>query len=109
VVGAPLIRDSDGLALSSRNAYLTAEERRRALSLCRALGAMVTALSSGIVQAQSLLAIGRDSLQAEPLDYLAIVDPDSLAAISTVDGPARALVAGYFGQTRLIDNIALVP
>ena len=70
VVGCPLIRDDDGIALSSRNKYLSAEQRARALSLHRALFAMRHAVGSGVVDAGDLLRLGRDALDVDRLDYL---------------------------------------
>ncbi|MCB9678637.1 MAG: pantoate--beta-alanine ligase [Alphaproteobacteria bacterium] len=107
IVGAPLIRDHDGLALSSRNKYLTADDRPRALSLHHALFAMRDAREAGQTDVPALLALGRSVLQADREDYLQIVDADSLEPLQTVDRPARALVAAFVGQTRLIDNVAL--
>ncbi len=104
VVGAPLVRDEDGLALSSRNAYLAPEERRRARSLHRGLRAMAEA---GEGEVEALRALGRSHLDVDDLEYLEVVDPDSLAPLATLDRPARALVAARIGATRLIDNLAL--
>jgi len=104
VVGGPLIRDTDGLALSSRNAYLSIEQRQRGLSLHRALGAMAAAASSS---AADRLAIGREILDVDEVDYLEIVDAISLQPLVRIDRPARAMVAARIGTTRLIDNIAL--
>jgi len=104
VVGGPLVRDEDGLALSSRNARLGADERTRALSLHRALFCMA---SSGERDVAALLSQGRELLDVDRLDYLEVVDSDSLETLKRVDGEARALVAAYVGTTRLIDNVAL--
>lgn len=104
VVGGPLIRDEDGLALSSRNVYLNAEQRQRGLSLHRALFAMAASEERDVAR---LLALGRDMLEVDRLDYLEVVDADSLRPLQRVEGRARALVAGFFGATRLIDNVAL--
>jgi pantoate--beta-alanine ligase len=109
VVGAALVRDSDGLALSSRNATLTADQRERGLSLHRALQAMAAACGAGTHDVAVLLALGRGLLQADRLDYLEVRDAQELTPLTTIERPARALVAGFFGQTRLIDNLALVP
>ncbi len=109
IVGAPLIRDADGLALSSRNAYLSADQRARGLSLSRALRAMAEACSAGTHDVAALVALGEGLVQADRLDYLEVRDAQDLSPLETVQGPARALVAGFFGQTRLIDNLALVP
>lgn len=109
VVGAPLKRADDGLAMSSRNTYLSADERTRGLSLHRALHAMVDAAKAGEHDVAALLAHGTSLLQADRVDYLQIVDAESLRPLTTLDRPARALVAGFFGATRLIDNVALEP
>ena len=103
--------DTDGIALSSRNRYLTPPLRQRALSLSGALRAMQAALNAhgpGIPAAE-LLAVGHSVLDFDEFDYLHIVDPDTLQDVTTVDRPVRALVGGYIGGTRLIDNMALVP
>ncbi|MEZ4322422.1 MAG: pantoate--beta-alanine ligase [Myxococcota bacterium] len=107
IIGAPLVRDADGLALSSRNKYLTPDDRQRALSLHRALFAMRDAAAAGEHGVSALLARGRSVLQADREDYLEIVDAESLEPLTELDRPARALVAAYVGSTRLIDNIAL--
>ena len=104
VVGGPLIRDHDGLALSSRNKYLDALARKRALTLHKALFAMRDARSQSV---HDRLALGRDLLAADRVDYLAIVNPDSLEPLHEITGPARALVAAWIDNTRLIDNIGL--
>jgi pantoate--beta-alanine ligase len=111
IIGGPLIRDTDGIALSSRNRYLTPELRQRALSLSGALRAMQAALTArgpGMPAAE-LLSIGRSVLDFDEFDYLHVVDPDTLKDVVVVEHPVRALVGGYIGGTRLIDNMALVP
>ena len=104
IMGGPLVRDEDGLALSSRNKYLDASARARALSLHRALHAIRDAATPSVAER---LQLGRDILDADEVDYLAIVNPDSLQPLAVVDGPARALVAARIGTTRLIDNLGL--
>ncbi|MGB0639243.1 MAG: pantoate--beta-alanine ligase [Myxococcota bacterium] len=104
IVGGSLIRDVDGLALSSRNTYLTPDLRQRALTLHQALYAMRDAETK---QASERLATGRAILDVDKLDYLEIVDPESLIPVEEITGPARALVAGWIGKTRLIDNVAI--
>jgi len=104
VVGGPLIRDPDGLALSSRNAYLSPENRQRGLSLHRALFAMAESPARSVAER---IALGMGILEADAVDYLEIVDPESLKPLEHVDRSARALVAARIGGTRLIDNIAL--
>lgn len=105
VVGAATVREPDGLALSSRNRYLSVDERRQALALSRALRAGADASSGG---AREVLAAARVVLQdAEgvDVDYLALTDPDLHDPPD--EGPARLLVAARVGGTRLIDNVPL--
>jgi len=102
IVPVPIVRESDGLALSSRNAYLTEAERRQALALSRALFAGRDAAGDG---AAAVLAAAQEVLDAEPqveVDYLALTDPELEAPPQR--GEARLLVAGRVGATRLIDN-----
>lgn len=108
IVGAPIVRDPDGLALSSRNIYLTADERVRALALPRALTAARDAIAGGAgvagVLAEAAAAITAAGFDAP--DYVALVDA-SLAAMTVADRPGRLLAAARIGKTRLIDNIAV--
>ncbi|HJN76714.1 MAG TPA: pantoate--beta-alanine ligase [Myxococcota bacterium] len=104
ILGGALIRDDDGLALSSRNAYLTPRQRQQGLSLHRALFAM---RSSGIRDVEELKALGGALLDVDRIDYLDVVDAEDLGPLDTVDRPARALVAAFVGETRLIDNVGL--
>jgi len=104
VVGGELIRDTDGLAMSSRNAYLSPEERTRGLTLHQALFAIRDAEIPSVADRISL---GREILRADRIDYLEIVDAETLKPLRDIDGPARALVAAWIGGTRLIDNIGL--
>ncbi len=109
VVGMPIFREADGLAMSSRNAYLTPPERRRALALHRGLEAARKRYRDGTLEADTLLNIVRDALRAEDVreDYVALVDPNTLEPLRHGTARARLLVAGYVGATRLIDNAAL--
>jgi pantoate--beta-alanine ligase len=106
VVGAPTVRERDGLALSSRNRYLSDEQRSGALVLSRALlaGAMQSDAASALSAAQAVV-------ETEPgirVDYLALVDAVTLQPVAdSFTGAARMLVAAYAGTTRLIDNIAV--
>jgi pantoate--beta-alanine ligase len=115
----PIVREADGLALSSRNHYLSPRERTRALILSRTLAAADSIARAGESDAQTLvnaaLAIfnadsGPDSEDVPVrLDYAAIVDPDTLLPIANTAQGALIAVAAYIGQTRLIDNLLLPP
>ena len=114
VVGCPIVRDTDGLALSSRNAFLSAEDRDHALALSEALDAAASALAWGELGGEALAiamreAAGSRAPGALTLDYAAVIDPDTLEPMARVERPARAIIAGRVGSTRLIDNCALVP
>jgi pantoate--beta-alanine ligase len=105
IVGVPTVRESDGLALSSRNSYLGPAERSAALALSRALSAGVEAAPSGMA---TVLAAGRNVLESAHdlrVDYFVLRDPELGPA--PVSGEARLLIAGTVGATRLIDNMAL--
>lgn len=112
IVVCPIVREVDGLAMSSRNAYLNAEERRRALVLRRSLVGVEEAFQAGERVAAKLIATAREIFSQEPnvrLDYFEIVDPDTLEPIDQISRPALAAVAAYVGTTRLIDNMILKP
>ena len=112
IVGCPIVREADGLALSSRNVYLSAEERRRALVLSRALRDVESRFQSGERDANALAQCGRAAMAGEPsvrLDYFEIVDPDTLDPVDRAAGRALVAVAAYVGATRLIDNVVLAP
>lgn len=108
----PIVREPDGLAMSSRNAYLNSEERQRALMLQRSLREAEKQFCAGEKSATKLIAAVRDILAQEPqvrLDYFEIVDPDTLDPVEQVTSKALVAVAAYVGQTRLIDNVVLIP
>ena len=109
VVGMPTVREPDGLAMSSRNAYLDADERRRALGLSRALKAAAHLRANGESSVERILEAARAELGACALQegYLALVDPHTLEPLAQLEGPARLLVAAFVGRTRLIDNAAI--
>jgi pantoate--beta-alanine ligase len=100
------VRDPDGLALSSRNAHLSAAERRRATALHRALLAADRAVADGVQDASALSALARSELSSSEIepDYLELVSADTLAPVEQIEGEVLALVAARFGTTRLIDN-----
>jgi pantoate--beta-alanine ligase len=111
IVGVPTQRDADGLALSSRNAYLTDEERQAARALPRALGEAAAAIQRG-GEVTEALANARDRLAKagfDPVDYVELCDADTLEPVTALERPARLLAAARIGRTRLIDNLAVEP
>jgi pantoate--beta-alanine ligase len=107
VLGGALVRDHDGLALSSRNVYLSAEERRRALSIPRALAQLQAEVAAGQRDCAALIAAAVARLEVDRLDYLEIREAQDLQLLAELDRPARALLAAHVGRTRLLDNVAL--
>jgi len=110
IVVCPIVREADGLAMSSRNAYLNTEQRMRALVLHRSLMLVQRLAEAGERSAARLLAAGREEFAGEDsvrLDYFEIVDAETLDPIEDVSGGALVAVAGFVGSTRLIDNIVL--
>jgi len=108
IVLGPIVRESDGLAMSSRNAYLTGEERLAATVLHRALAAAREKLAAGERDAAQLQSSIRRVLDAEPLmkiDYVEVVDADSFEPVVRVTRSSYILLAAYLGKTRLIDNM----
>ena len=109
LVGCPIVREEDGLALSSRNQYLSAEERSRALGIVQGLRAAFDRWNAGerdpVALRQS--ALGPVESQFERVDYVAVVDPETLRAISKPQDRALIAVAAHLGPTRLIDNLVL--
>lgn len=107
IVGCPIIREEDGLAKSSRNTYLNAEERKAALALSRAIFHGEDMMKNGERQAERILGEMRAIIEAEPLariDYVEMVDADSIEPISSAQGRVLVAIAVYIGSTRLIDN-----
>jgi len=105
----PIVREADGLAMSSRNAYLDTTRRKQALVLHRALERVEELARAGETDATRLIAAGRSEFEREPavrLDYFEIVDPESLDPVVDSRG-ALVAVAAYVGSTRLIDNLVL--
>jgi len=110
IVVCPIVREADGLAMSSRNAYLDPEQRKRALVLHRSLMRVQELVEAGERDVAKLLAAGREVFGGESsvrLDYFEIVDPDTLDPVADVSGGALVAVAAYVWNTRLIDNILL--
>jgi pantoate--beta-alanine ligase len=109
-VGCPIVREPDGLALSSRNVYLSAEERAAATCLFRALQEGQASAGAGEREAKAIRGRMEEVIGAEPLadlDYAAVVDEDTFEEVDRLDRPARALVAARVGKPRLIDNLRL--
>jgi pantoate--beta-alanine ligase len=108
VIGIPTVREPDGLALSSRNQYLSPAERKAAPVLYRALQEAANLIRSGECDASTIRAAALAILSKEPLvrvEYLEIVDPNEMQPVSPVSGPVRIAAAIRIGNTRLIDNV----
>ncbi len=112
IVACPIMREPDGLAMSSRNAYLNREERGRALVLQRSLQRAQKEFQAGERIAAKLISAANEVFAREPLvalDYFEIVDPDTLDPVEQISQKALVAVAAYVGSTRLIDNLVLHP
>jgi pantoate--beta-alanine ligase len=112
IVGCPLVREGDGLALSSRNRYLTREDRAHALVLSRALAHAQQRVAAGDTDGAAIQAELAATVSSEPgvtLDYAAVVDAQTLLCVTDISREGRALVAARVGNARLIDNVALRP
>jgi pantoate--beta-alanine ligase len=112
IVGCPTVRAEDGLALSSRNAYLSPEERAAAPVIHRALQAAAARARAGETDAARLVAMVREAIAAEPLarlDYVEAVDDETLEPVARVDSAVLLAAAAWFGRARLIDNVVLDP
>lgn len=107
IIPCPIIREPDGLAMSSRNRYLSSAERQQALSISRALNMSHEMVMAGERDAAVIAGKMRDTMTSagiERIDYVALADPETLADVAILRGPAVALIAAYVGSTRLIDN-----
>ena len=110
IVVAPIVRDADGLALSSRNAYLSPAERRQATVLSRALREAQSRFRSGEMDSARLISAAREVFASEPavhVDYIEIVDPETLEPVAKAISGTLVTVAAFVGSTRLIDNVLL--
>ena len=103
------VREADGLALSSRNRRLSADERRRALAVPRALAAVVAVIEAGGDDPAEAQAAGLAAAGDVGIEYLAVVDPETLSVPARIDGPVLVAVAAHAGAVRLIDNRLAVP
>ncbi len=109
IISCPTVREEDGLALSSRNTYLTPEERRAAPVLYRALRSAAASGRAGETDAARLVSLARDTIAREPLarlDYVEAVDGETLEPVATAGAGTLLAVAAWFGRARLIDNIS---
>ena len=112
IVVCPIVREPDGLAMSSRNRYLNEDQRQSATVLYRTLTAMQERVEEGEVASSELIDAGLSVLSEEPdaqLDYLRVVDPNTLEDLPDVEGGALLAVAARFGSARLIDNVLIPP
>jgi pantoate--beta-alanine ligase len=108
----PIVREEDGLAMSSRNTYLTEVERAQATILFRALCAVKKTFTEGEITAEKLIAAGKDVLNTEPqvkIDYFEIREIENLSSISLIKSTAIVALAAFVGKVRLIDNMILTP
>jgi pantoate--beta-alanine ligase len=112
IVGMPIVREPDGLAMSSRNVYLSPEQRSQALALHRGLDAAQAAVKAGERSAAAIVAAARAPIEAAPdarIDYVELRDADELTAVDELARPAVLALAVFVGKTRLIDNRVLRP
>ena len=109
IEGCPIVREPDGLALASRNAYLTADERRRAPALYRAFRDVAEAVAGGAEVAGECAAATAVLIEAgfSSVDYVAVCDAGTLESVTDASRPARVLAAARLGRARLIDNVAV--
>lgn len=109
IIGCPIIREEDGLAKSSRNTYLSKEERSAALVLSQSLSTAKNMLDAGERNAVTICNAIKEKIEAEPLariDYVSIVDGKTLRSVSLIEHPVLIALAVYIGKTKLIDNIS---
>ncbi|RLB82786.1 MAG: pantoate--beta-alanine ligase [Deltaproteobacteria bacterium] len=112
IIGVPIVREPDGLAMSSRNTYLSEDERRSALSLFQALQQAQKSLAQGMRDARQLISEASEMIRSYPytkIDYVALCDPETLEDVDRVEGPTLMALAVWVGKTRLIDNAILKP
>lgn len=111
IIGMPIVREKDGLAMSSRNAYLNSEEREATLCICRAITKANNVFDNGARSADAILIEVRKVIGTEPLakiDYVTICDIDTLEDVKVIKDTALLAIAVWIGRTRLIDNIILI-
>lgn len=112
IIGMPTVRESDGLAMSSRNKYLSSGERNQALSLFRSLTQAQNMVKQGVTNAAEIVLSAIAFIESQPdatIDYITIADPETLDALEIITEPALMAMAVKIGSTRLIDNTILIP
>ena len=109
IVEMPIVREEDGLAMSSRNRYLSPEERARALCLSRALSAALQMMEDGERCAESIKAAVREGMRGVKIDYVELVDAETMRPVERVEGPVLLAVAAFLESARLIDNVRFDP
>ncbi len=111
IVACPIVRETDGLAMSSRNSYLSTSDRALALCLFKALKEAKQAVSEGKTDAHMLIALAKQTIRiaGANVDYVEILDERDLSEQEIIDEHSRMLIAAYVGKTRLIDNLSLKP
>lgn len=112
IVGGPIVRETDGLAMSSRNAYLSETQRQTALCLYNALQNAVNLVKNGETDAEAIFLSSRTIIESQAetsIDYVTLCDPDTLEIVHTIDKPVLFALAVNVGATRLIDNMILEP
>jgi pantoate--beta-alanine ligase len=107
VIGGPIVREEDGLALSSRNMYLSKPDRLRAHTLSHTLNSIQEFVWTGVTDTSRLYGMAHSIIDVDSLDYLEFVDSDTLNSVTTITNNTRILIAAFLGETRLIDNIGL--
>jgi len=112
IIGSPTVREPDGLAMSSRNTYLTPEQRLSALSLNKSLKKAQTLVENGLRDADEIIDAAAALIRSHPeteIDYISVCDPETLDDLATIDRPALMALAVKIGKARLIDNMILKP
>lgn len=112
IIGSPTVREPDGLAMSSRNTYLTPEQRLSALSLNKSLKKAQTLVENGLRDADEIIDAAAALIRSHPeteIDYISVCDPETLDDLVTIDRPALMALAVKIGKARLIDNMILKP
>ena len=107
IIGGPIIREDDGIAMSSRNAYLSKSDRVRARSISKALQTIQADVYSGEYDTTKLLSTIQHILDVDTVDYISFVDPETLEPVAHIEQPTQLCVAAFLGTTRLIDNCTL--